>query len=949
MDLTPKNKNDKIIIKGARENNLKNINIDIPKNKLVVITGPSGSGKSTLAFDTIYAEGKRRYIESLSSYARQFLGGSEKPEVDSIDGLSPAISIDQKSGSNNPRSTVGTITEIYDYLRLLYARVGTPFCPNHNTPITKKSAKSITDEILVENKEQRVQIISRIVDREKGTHTKILEKLLKDGYSKVIINDESYNLSEDLEMINLTKNKKHIIDLIVDRLIVRESLSARILTAVENSLELGHQRVFIKTEENVVAYSSSFACPKCAFTVPELEPRLFSFNSPIGACDTCSGLGSLKQPTVEKIVPNKDLSLNEGAINLSGFGIDTYYFAQIKAVCETLNIDMDKPIKLWTNDELEILLNGYNKPIDLDYSSATMTFKKKFYFEGIFGNINRRYLETTSNRMRKSLDNLMSNEVCPKCKGKRLSKEVLAVKINSKDIDEVTSLSIGEGLEFFINIELTKTEAKIGQLVLDEIRARFSFLKNVGLNYLSLKRNATTLSGGEAQRIRLATQIGSKLTGVLYVLDEPSIGLHQRDNDKLIQTLKEMRDLGNTLLVVEHDEDTMKEADYIIDIGPGAGEYGGEIVAFGTPKEIIENPKSLTGKYLSGEKKIEIPEKRRKQEKNNYLEIKNAKENNLKNISVKIPLNNLVCITGVSGSGKSTLINQVLYPRLYNKFSKELEIKEGKCKEVKGIEKISKVININQKPIGRTPRSNPATYVGVFDDIRDMFTMLPESKLRGYQKGRFSFNVKGGRCDDCEGDGIKKIEMNFLPDVYVKCETCQGNRYNSETLEIKYKGKSISDILNLSIDEALHFFEDLPKIKRKFSTLVEVGLGYLKVGTQATVLSGGEAQRIKIAKELQKMTKGNTLYILDEPTTGLHADDIKKLIKVLQRLVDNGNSMIIIEHNLDLIKVSDYIIDLGPEGGDKGGEIVFFGKPEKIIDKSVSYTGKYLKKILNTK
>lgn len=939
-------KKDKIVIRGAKENNLKNIDLEIPKDKLVVITGPSGSGKSTLAFDTIYNEGKRRYIESLSSYARQFLGGSEKPLVDSIEGLSPAISIDQKSGSNNPRSTVGTITEIYDYLRLLYARVGKPYCPTHDLEIKAQTPKSIADKISEEKEGQRIQILARVINKEKGTHQKLLESLLKDGYSRVIINEETYDLIDDIENIKLTKNKKHIIDVVVDRLVVKKDNSSRLLTSIENALSLGHHRLFLLTDEGTEIFSSAFACPKCDFTLPELEPRLFSFNSPIGACHECGGLGQLKQPSFDLIMPNQELSINEGAIAVNGFSKDSYFFSQTEAVCIDANIDMDKPVKFLTNEEINILLNGYNKPIQLDYVSATMTFHKQFIYEGIAGNIKRRYIETKSERARKSLDSLMSNSMCPKCKGKRLSKEVLAVKINNKNIDDATDLSIEDGERFFTNLKLTETEAQIGEMVLEEIRARYKFLNNVGLSYLTLKRNATTLSGGEAQRIRLATQIGSKLTGVLYVLDEPSIGLHQRDNDKLINTLKGMRDLGNTLLVVEHDEDTMRESDYIIDIGPEAGEYGGQIMAVGTPKEIINNPESLTGKYLSGENKIEVPKVRRKQEKDNYLKIVGAKENNLNNVTVKLPLNNMVCITGVSGSGKSTLINQVLYTHLYNTFNKDAKIKVGECKEIQNIEKVKKVINIDQKPIGRTPRSNPATYVGVFDDIRDIYASLPESKLRGYQKGRFSFNVRGGRCEECEGDGIKKIEMNFLPDVYVTCEACGGKRYSEETLEIKYKEKSISDVLEMSILEANEFFENIPKLSRKFQTLVDVGLGYLKVGTPATVLSGGEAQRIKLAKELQKVTKDNTLYILDEPTTGLHTDDIKKLIKVLQRLVDAGNSMIIIEHNLDLIKVCDYIVDMGPEGGDKGGQVIAKGTPEKLIQSEDSYTAKYLKKLL---
>ncbi len=939
--------NDKIIIKGAKENNLKNIDLEIPKNKIVVVTGPSGSGKSTLAFDTIYAEGKRRYIESLSSYARQFLGGSEKADVDSIEGLSPAISIDQKTGSNNPRSTVGTITEIYDYLRLLYARIGVPKCPNHQIEIKALSAKQITDNILEKHLDKKAQIIARVVNKAKGTHVKTLQSLLEDGYFRVIINGQNYDLSDEIDTIKLEKNKKHQIDIIIDRLVINMDESARILSSIETAIYYGNGEVRLLIDQKEVVFSANFSCPICGFTVPELEPKLFSFNAPFGSCVPCGGLGNLKEPDIDIIVPNKNLSLQEGAITVSGFNaIDkSYYFVMLEAVCDQIGIRMDIPFKKLTDEEVQIILYGYDSPLDLSYKSTKMEFSKSFIYEGVANNIKRRYLETTSHRMRRSLEGLMRHHVCSTCQGKRLNDKALAIEINNLNIHDLTELSIKDGLVFLENLTLSANQQKIADMVLEEVISRYLFLKNVGLSYLNLSRSATTLSGGEAQRIRLATQIGSKLTGVLYVLDEPSIGLHQRDNDRLINTLKEMRDLGNTLIVVEHDDATMREADHIIDIGPGSGIYGGEVVAQGTIKQIMNNKKSLTGQYLSKKKQIEIPEKRRKQT-NGFIEIKGAKANNLQNVNVKIPLDNFVCITGVSGSGKSTLINQVLYKNIYNHFNPDAKVRAGECKEVKGLDQIKKVIEINQKPIGRTPRSNPATYVGVFDDIRDLFASLQESKALGYNKGRFSFNVKGGRCEECQGDGIIKIEMNFLPDVYVTCEKCNGKRYNDEVLSVKYRGNNISDILEMSIDQAHAFFINIPNITRKMQTLVEVGLGYLKVGTQATVLSGGEAQRIKLSKELQKVTKGETFYILDEPTTGLHVDDIKRLIKVLQRLVDNGNTVLVIEHNLDLIKISDYIIDLGPEGGDEGGIVIAQTTPEKLVEVKESYTGYYLKDYL---
>ncbi len=940
-------KKNKIVIKGARENNLKNIDIEIPKDKLVVITGPSGSGKSTLAFDTIYAEGQRRYIESLSSYARQFLGGNEKPDVDSIEGLSPAISIDQKSGSNNPRSTVGTVTEIYDYLRLLYARIGKPICPKHGTEIKASSPKDISNTVMSEYNDERIEILSRVVNKQKGTHVKLLETLVKDGFTRAYINGDRIDLDEELDTLNLSKNKKHTIDIIIDRMRIEDDLKPRILTAIEVANEHSGGYVHIKKDDDIREFSSNFACEECGFTVPEIEPRLFSFNAPFGACSACSGLGELKEPDIDLIVPDKSLSLYEGAIRTNGFNPEgSYYFQMLEQACHHYNIDMSKPFSELTEDEINIIFYGSEESLTINYSSATMEFVKDFKYEGVANNISRRYVETTSMRMRKYLDGQMANHTCSKCKGSRLSEQVLSIKINGLNIHEATKLAIVDAVEFFGNLKLTENEAIVAKMVLEEVNARFNFLKNVGLEYLDLARTATTLSGGEAQRIRLATQIGSKLTGVLYVLDEPSIGLHQRDNDRLIETLKGMRDLGNTLIVVEHDEDTMREADYIVDIGPGSGEYGGNVVAEGTPNQVMRNKKSITGQYLAGTRKIEIPEKRRKQE-NGHIKIKGAKANNLKNVSVNIPLNNFVCVTGVSGSGKSSLVNEVLYKNVYNYFNPELKRKAGEVKAVEGLEQIKKVIDIDQKPIGRTPRSNPATYVGVFDDIRDLFAELPESKALGYTKGRFSFNVRGGRCEHCEGDGIIKIEMNFLPDVYVTCDVCDGKRYNEEVLSVKYKGKNISDVLSMSIEEAYDFFKSIPKIERKLKTLLDVGLGYLRVGTPATVLSGGEAQRIKLAKELQKVTKGNTLYILDEPTTGLHSEDIKRLITVLQTLVDNGNSMLIIEHNLDLIKVSDYIIDIGPEGGAKGGNVVASCTPEDLVNVTESYTGKYLKEHLN--
>ena len=934
---------DYIEIKGARENNLKNIDVNIPKNKLVVITGPSGSGKSTLAFDTIYAEGKRRYIESLNSYARQFLGGSEKPDVDVIEGLSPAISIDQKTGSNNPRSTVGTITEIFDYLRLLYARIGEPYCPKHNIKIENKSNETIKEEILLKYINEKIEILAPIIDGEKGTHQKLLDKLLQDGYTKVYIDDILYDLSFD--EINLEKNKKHKIYPVMGRFKLKKEDSVDLLIAIENANKLTNGNIIVKLEDNYQKYSTKYSCPQCDFIVPELEPRLFSFNSPFGACSQCNGLGVFKTPDIDLFVPDKTKSLNQGCIQLNGFGVDTYYFRLLKTCCQFYDIDLDKPFNQLTAEEIYIIMYGSDQEFLFTYKSDTTNIQRMMTYEGIINNVNRRYLETSSERARKSIESIMSESVCSACNGARLSQEALAIKINDKNIYEVTNMSIAEGYEFFKNLKLTKVQKEIAKLVLLEIQSRYQFLNNVGLEYLTLSRNATTLSGGEAQRIRLATQVGSKLTGVLYVLDEPSIGLHQHDNDRLINTLKDMRDLGNTLIVVEHDDDTILNADYVIDIGPGSGKYGGEIIAKGTPQEIMKDKKSLTGKFLSQQEIIEVPKNRRKQN-NGYITIKKASLNNIKNLSVKIPKNNLVCVTGVSGSGKSTLVNSILYNSVYNQLNSDAKLKEYGL--VDGIDDFKKIIRIDQKPIGRTPRSNPATYIGVFDDIRDLYASLPESQARGYLKGRFSFNVKGGRCEECEGDGIIKIEMNFLPDVYVKCEKCQGKRYNPDVLEVKYKGKNISDILEMEIIDAYEFFKNIPVIERKLKTLVDVGLGYLQLGTPATVLSGGEAQRIKLAKELAKTTLGNTLYILDEPTTGLHTSDIKKLVSILQNLVDKNNTMIIIEHNLELIKTADYIIDLGPYGGNRGGKIIANDVPEKIIKNQDSLTAKYLDKYVKS-
>ena len=935
---------DKIIVKGARENNLKNINIELPKDKLIVMTGVSGSGKSSLAFDTIYAEGQRRYVESLSAYARQFLGGSEKPDVDSIEGLSPSISIDQKTTNKNPRSTVGTVTEIYDYLRLLFARIGVPYCPVHHRPISSQSIEEMTNQILELEERTKIRILAPVIHGEKGTQKDLLDKLKKDGYTRVRIDGEEHELEEE---IVLDKNKKHNIEVIVDRLIIKDEIRSRLYESIETSAKLAHGKVVIDVvgKEEIVM-SEKYACPDCDFSLPELEPRMFSFNAPYGACEECKGLGIKYKLDVDLVIPNRDLSLNQGAIATLNVSDKTnLYYTNLETTCRYYGIDMDVPVKELSKKEMDIILYGSKEKIEFHYVAKNgNTRRVTDYFEGIITNLERRYVETKSGWIRDWIEQYMTELPCPKCHGARLNEGVLSVLIGGKNIYELTNLSIRDLNTFLQNLKLTKEQEEISRLILKEISSRLSFLINVGLEYLTLSRSAGTLSGGEAQRIRLATQIGSQLTGVLYVLDEPSIGLHQRDNQRLIQSLLEMRDLGNTLIVVEHDTDTMLAADYLVDIGPKAGTHGGEVVAEGTPEEVMKNPNSLTGKYLKGELCIPVPETRRKGNKK-YLEIKGAKENNLKNINVKFPLGKFICVTGVSGSGKSTLVNEILYKVVMNSVYKSKE-KPGKYKSVKGLENIDKVVDISQAPIGRTPRSNPATYTGVFDDIREVFAETKEAKMRGYDKGRFSFNVKGGRCEACWGDGVKKIEMHFLPDVYVPCEVCGGTRYNRETLEIKYKGKSIYDVLEMRVEEALEFFENIPKVKTKLQMLIDVGLGYIKLGQSAPTLSGGEAARVKLAKELQKKPTGKSLFILDEPTTGLHTDDIKKLLVILNRIVDNGDTVLVIEHNLDVIKVADYIIDLGPEGGDQGGSIVATGTPEEVAEVKESYTGQFLKPLL---
>lgn len=934
---------DEIVIKGARENNLKNVDLTLPKNKLIVMTGVSGSGKSSLAFDTIYAEGQRRYVESLSAYARQFLGGTEKPDVDSIEGLSPAISIDQKTTSQNPRSTVGTVTEIYDYLRLLFARVGTPYCPTHHIPISSQSVEEMVNKVLEYPVGTKLVIMSPVVHGEKGTHKDVLEDLRKGGYARVRVNGEIRDLSEE---IVLEKNKKDKIDVVIDRIILKEDSRSRLHESMEAATKLSGGKVVIEfVGDKELVFSESFACPYCEFSLPELEPRLFSFNAPYGACPDCKGLGIKKQIDPDLIIPNQDLSINEGAIATLSDDQEGIYYKKLEAACDAYKINMNKPFKKLTKKEQDIILYGTPDVIEFNYQSKSgNTFRSKDFFEGIINNLERRYMETSSTWIRDWLENYMVDHTCDTCHGSRLQDSVLSVLINQKNIYEVTCMSIKQLLPFLKKLTLTKEQEEIARLILKEIHDRLSFLTNVGLEYLTLNRMAGTLSGGESQRIRLATQIGSRLTGVLYVLDEPSIGLHQRDNEKLIHSLLEMRDLGNTLVVVEHDTDTMLACDYLVDIGPGAGDQGGNVVAKGTPQEVMMNENSITGRYLSGEECIEVPKKRRKGT-GRAIEIKGAEENNLKNIDVKIPLGTLTCITGVSGSGKSSLINGILCKAASSTLYRSKD-KPGKHKKILGLDNIDKLVEISQNPIGRTPRSNPATYTSVFDDIRDLFTSTKEAKMYGFEKNRFSFNVKGGRCEACRGDGVKKIEMHFLPDVYVPCEVCHGTRYNRETLEIRYKEKNIADVLDMRVSEALTFFDNVPKIKNKLQVLEDVGLGYIKLGQSAPTLSGGEAERVKLAKELQKKATGKTLFVLDEPTTGLHSSDIKRLLAILTKIVDNKDTVVVIEHNLDVIKVADYLIDLGPEGGDGGGSIVVTGTPEEVAKCKESYTGQFLQKYL---
>ena len=935
----------KIIIKGAKENNLKNISLEIPRNKMVVMTGLSGSGKTSLAFDTIYAEGQRRYVESLSAYARQFLGGVEKPNVELIEGLSPAISIDQKTTSNNPRSTVGTVTEIYDYLRLLYARVGIPYCPNHHIPITGQTITEMVQQVMRLEDGSRLSLLAPVVRNKKGSFKEEFQNWLKEGYIRIRVDGSIFLLEEIKE---LEKNKRHDIDVIVDRIVKKEDSQSRIHDSLETALNLAKGHALVLNGREELSFSSHFACPLCDFTVPNLEPRLFSFNAPLGACDCCHGLGITEEVDLDNLIPDRHKTIREGGIRYykNIVGTDNIEWQTFATLLKAYEIDIDTPIEKFTTKQLNRILYGSDRPIAYQITSSSgRSYTRNEFIEGVKTMIERRYVETTSSMSKEWYHSFMVESPCPKCGGKRLNPEALSVLVGDKNIYDFTRQSVVKALDWVQSLKLDKESKMIAELVLKEISARLSFLKNVGLDYLTLDRLAGTLSGGEAQRIRLATQIGSQLSGVLYVLDEPSIGLHQRDNQRLIETLKKMRDLGNSLIIVEHDEETMSEADWIVDIGPGAGIHGGQVMANGTPEEVMNTPHSITGQYLSGKKIVPMPKIRRKGNKH-FIEIKGACEHNLKNIHVKFPLGELVLVTGVSGSGKSTLVNEVLVKAVLKNLGRS-KVHPGAFKSIKGLENVDKLVQIDQNPIGRTPRSNPATYTGVFDEIRDVFSKTPEARMRGYERGRFSFNVKGGRCEHCQGDGIKVISMNFLPDVMVPCEVCQGRRYNEETLQCTYKGKNIYDVLEMSVEEALLFFENHPRIKNKLQTLQDVGLGYLKLGQSSTTLSGGEAQRVKLASELQKRPTGKTVYILDEPTTGLHTDDVSRLIFVLQRIVENGDTVIVIEHNLDGIKNADWIIDLGPEGGDQGGTIVAQGSPEKICEVKESWTGKYLKKVID--
>lgn len=935
-----------IKIRGASENNLKNIDLDIPRDEFVVLTGLSGSGKSSLAFDTIYAEGQRRYMESLSSYARMFLGQMEKPKVESIEGLSPTISIDQKSTNRNPRSTVGTVTEVYDYLRLLYARVGIPHCPKCGKEIKKQGIDQMADEIMKLPQRSRIMLLAPVVRGRKGQHVKLFEQAKKSGYVRVIVDGNQYELSEE---IKLDKNIKHTIEIVVDRLVVREGIEKRLSDSIDTVLKLSEGLLVVDVNgEERLQFSESFSCPDCGIGLDELEPRTFSFNNPFGACPECHGIGVKMEFDLDLMIPDKSLSIMEGAIQVTGWQScndpKSFTYGVLTALSKEYGFSLDTPFEEYSKEIKDVLINGTNgKKVKVYYKSQRGKGEYDVEFEGLIRNVQRRYRETSAETTKQMFESFMATTPCSECKGRRLKKEALAVTVGGANIDEITQMSISKLKDFMDNLQLSEQAMKIGNLILKEIKARVGFMVNVGLEYLTLARSTGSLSGGEAQRIRLATQIGSGLVGVAYILDEPSIGLHQRDNDKLLAALKNLRDMGNTLIVVEHDEDTMLAADYVVDIGPGAGEHGGQVVAQGTAEEIMKVDNSITGAYLSGRFKIEVPEERRKPM--GFMTVKGARENNLKNINVDFPLGVMTCVTGVSGSGKSSLVNEILYKTLANKLNRARTI-PGKCDSVTGIENLDKVIDIDQSPIGRTPRSNPATYTGVFDMIRDLFASTPDAKARGYGKGRFSFNVKGGRCEACAGDGIIKIEMNFLPDVFVPCEVCKGKRYNRETLEVKYKGKSIYDVLDMTVEEALVFFENVPSIKRKIETLSEVGLSYIKLGQPSTTLSGGEAQRIKLAAELSRKSTGRTVYILDEPTTGLHFADVHKLINILKKLSEGGNTVIVIEHNLDVIKCADYIIDIGPEGGDKGGTVFAKGTPEEVAQDEKSYTGKYLRKVL---